>query len=165
VLNDLKFGVSMGAVDRFIDEMGIILQESGGSRISGRIFGLLLTEGKELSLLQISERLGVSRASVSTNARMLTRSGVLKLTTHAGDRQDYYQMAKFAYTDIIGDLSFRFRRYAQTLEPCAEDVRAEDKDAAARIDHLTSFYVQSADILDNWAETFRNSGPNGDKND
>ena len=155
----------MSAIDRFIEEMGIILQESGGSRIAGRIFGLLLAEGKELSLLQISERLGVSRASVSTNARMLTKSGVLKLTTRAGDRQDYYQMAKFAYTDIIGDLSARFRRYGKLLEPCAQDVRAEDEEAASRIDHLTSFYNQSADILDNWAETFRVDGPHRGKND
>ena len=39
-------------------------QDRGEPRIAGRIFGLLLIEGQELSLQQISEQLGVSRASV-----------------------------------------------------------------------------------------------------
>lgn len=83
----------MSAVDRFVDELGLISQESGESRISGRIVGLLLVEGRELSLAEISERLGVSRASVSTNARLLLRRGVIRLTAHADNRRDYYELA------------------------------------------------------------------------
>ena len=152
----------MAAVDRFIEEMGLVLQDSGAPRIAGRIFGLLLAEGREMSLSQISERLGVSRASVSTNTRLLAKGGVLKLTTRAGDRQDYYQMVQSPYTDMIGDVATRFRRYAATMQACAAALRAEDQDAAKRIDHLTGFYSQSAEILDQWAKTLRQRPPQGD---
>ncbi|MCW5722868.1 MAG: hypothetical protein KIS86_17190, partial [Devosia sp.] len=55
-LNEMNFVqvnvVTPSAVDRFIDEMGLITQQDGGPRIAGRIFGLLIVEGRELSLNQ-----------------------------------------------------------------------------------------------------------------
>lgn len=145
----------MSAIDRFVEEMGLISQESGGPRIAGRIFGLLLAEGRAFSLHQISERLGVSRASVSTNGRMLARRGILKLTTQAGDRQDYYELANRPYGDMIGEVAEQFRRQAQIVQSCVEPMRAENAEAAGRVEKLSGFYRSSADIIDSFAEMLR----------
>jgi DNA-binding transcriptional regulator GbsR (MarR family) len=146
------------ATDQFVEEFGLFAQESGDSRISGRILGLLIVEGQELSLSQISERLRVSRASVSTNARLLARRGVIKLTTHAGDRQDYYRLASIASYDVIGEMAARLRRHAKTVETCLGEMRSENPDAAGRAADVQVFFEKSAELLDNWAISLEADG-------
>lgn len=145
----------MSAADRFIEEMGIISQESGGARIAGRILGLLLVESKEMSLQQISERLNVSRASVSTNARLLAGRGVIRLTTHAGDRQDYYELSVFPYFDMLGGMAEQFGRHGRIVGESAQSLEAENPEAAQRVRELSRFYEKSAEILKDWAFTLQ----------
>ena len=76
-------------IENFIEMMGLIYQADGAPRIAGRIFGLLLVEDEPHSLQGIAERLQVSKASASTNARLLAEKGVIRLTTKPGVRQDF----------------------------------------------------------------------------
>ena len=147
----------MSAIERFVDELGLISQESGESRISGRMIGLLLVEGKALSLGEISERLGVSRASVSTNARLLARRGVIRLIAHGGNRRDYYELAAMPFVDILEELAHRFSRHGQTIDRCVQNLRAEDPAAARRASELTRFFENSAMILRDWSKTLHQS--------
>src|SRR5690606_6748807 len=109
-------------------------QDGGDPRIAGRIFGLLIIEGRELSLQQISERLGVSRASVSTNARQLAKRGAIRLTAHAGDRQDFYELNNFPSVDVLGEMAERMARQAQAVRDFVEPIRQENEPAAERIE-------------------------------
>lgn len=79
--------------ERFVAKMGLLFEADGASRTAGRLLGLLLLSGEELSLDDLAERLQVSKASVSTNARALERFGAIERVTHPGDRRDYYQAA------------------------------------------------------------------------
>ena len=148
-------GKHMSAIDRFVDELGLISQESGESRISGRMIGLLLVEGRELSLAEISERLGVSRASVSTNARMLARRGVIRRTAHAENRRDYYELVAKPFSAMLEQVAERFARHGESLDRCVQGMWAEDSAAAKRAAGLTNFYEKSAIILRDWSKTLR----------
>jgi DNA-binding transcriptional regulator GbsR (MarR family) len=143
--------VTLSAIDRFIEEMGLIAQHDGGPRIAGRIMGLLVAEGRELSLNQISERLCVSRASVSTNARQLAARGLLRLTTHTGDRQDYYELSSASYVQMLQELAGRMEKYASVTEACAKEIESESEGAARRVTELSAFYRDSSQFLGNWA--------------
>lgn len=143
--------MSTPAIDRFIEEMGLIAQDDGAPRIAGRILGLLIAEGHELSLSQISERLFVSRASVSTNARQLAARGLLRLTTHSGDRQDYYELSSASYLQMVQELAGRMEKYASVTETCAMEIESESEGAARRVNELSTFYRQSSQFLGNWA--------------
>jgi DNA-binding transcriptional regulator GbsR (MarR family) len=143
----------MSAVDRFIEELGLFSQEQGNSRIAGSIVGLLIAEGRELSLNEISERLAVSRASVSTNARQLARKGVIQLRAHAGDRQDYYEITDLPYAEMLGELAQQFERHARTVGTCIDGMRDEDAAAADRAAVFHNFLERSATILNDWADT------------
>lgn len=145
----------MQAQERFIEEMGLISQEHGGARIAGRIVGLLMLEGRELSLQQISERLGVSRASVSTNARDLAKRGTLRRTSHAGDRQDYYEVLTGPSFEMLDELARQFQRHAQVVNDCAAALRSEAPNAAGRVSDLSKFFAKSSEILLNWADTLK----------
>lgn len=65
-------------------------QNENMPRIAGRLFGLLLLEGGPFSFAELAERLDVSRASISTNARFLTSQGMIQRVAVPGDRQDHY---------------------------------------------------------------------------
>jgi biotin operon repressor len=68
-------------------------EEDGLPRIAGRIFGFLLLEPDACSLDDMASALGVSKASVSTDARQLERLGLIERVGKAADRRDYYRIA------------------------------------------------------------------------
>jgi DNA-binding MarR family transcriptional regulator len=75
---------------QFVERMGVLTEEDGLPRIAGRIFAYLLVTPEACSLDDIATALGVSRASVSTDARRLAQMGLLERHSRPGDRRDYY---------------------------------------------------------------------------
>ena len=84
--------MAVSHTDNFIEQMGMLTQADGGPRIAGRIFGLLLVEGHPFTLDEMAARLTISKASASTNARLLLASGMIRLVAVAGDRRDFYEL-------------------------------------------------------------------------
>ncbi len=70
-------------------------------RIASRILGLLLLTPGECSIDQMAERLQVSRASISVDARRLEECGVVERMTRKGDRRDYYRIAPDHYSRTL----------------------------------------------------------------
>ena len=79
--------------ERFIERFARLVEEDGGPRIAGRIAALMLLTPGDLSIEEIAARLRVSKASVSTNARMLEQWGALERVAYPGDRRDHYRVA------------------------------------------------------------------------
>ena len=77
---------------RFTDRLAMLFENDGQPPIAGRIFGLLLLSDDALSLDELAEALGVSKASASTNARLLAQLGVVEQVRRPGSRRDYYRM-------------------------------------------------------------------------
>jgi DNA-binding transcriptional regulator GbsR (MarR family) len=75
----------------FVESMGVYFERYTLSRIGGRLLGLLLVADRPLSLDDLANILSVSRASVSTNMRLILATGLAELMTLPGDRHDYYQ--------------------------------------------------------------------------
>lgn len=79
-------------VEAFIERAGLQWQRDGLPRIAGRIFALTLISPEPCSLDEIAETLGVSKASVSNDARLLEQMGFVERVSLPGDRRDYYQI-------------------------------------------------------------------------
>ena len=77
-------------LDRFIHHMGGYFESSGVPPIGGLILGLLMVAHKPLSAEDIASILKVSRASVSTNFRILAATGLMEKLTNRADRLTYY---------------------------------------------------------------------------
>lgn len=72
----------------YVDDWGLAFEQGGMPRIAGRIWGwLLICEEEQEPLTVIAQTLGVSKGSVSTNARLLESAGLLKRTAVSGSRQ------------------------------------------------------------------------------
>jgi DNA-binding transcriptional regulator GbsR (MarR family) len=85
-----KFENLSPELTRFIESMGMYFESYGIPRIGGRILGLLLVAHEPLSAEQIAAILKVSRASVSTNFRLLLTSNLAEKVTFPGDRTTYF---------------------------------------------------------------------------
>jgi DNA-binding transcriptional regulator GbsR (MarR family) len=85
------------SMDEFVEAMGRYFEQYGLARIGGRIGGLLMIADRPLSLDDMAARLRVSRASISTNMRLITASGLAERVTYPGDRRDYYRMIDDAW--------------------------------------------------------------------
>lgn len=113
----------------FIDRMGIVAEHDGMSPIAGRLFALLLVSDEALPLDSLADQLGVSKASVSTDARRLLDRGIAERVSRAGDRRDYYELAPDFFARIIEARVTRWRR----MQLLANDVRDQASKLPARV--------------------------------
>jgi DNA-binding transcriptional regulator GbsR (MarR family) len=75
-----------------IEEFGLLQEQMGGTRMTGRVSGwLLLSDPPVQSLTEIAEGLGVSKAAVSGAARLLLRSRFIERVGEPGQRGDFYR--------------------------------------------------------------------------
>lgn len=132
---------------RFIELMGVVSQRNGSPRISGRIFGLLILTGTSLSLQDIASALKISKASASTNTRLLSNQGVIRLTTLPGERQDYYELVPNPLTKMTEKASFAMAEIAEQVNEAKSYFSEEQADVINRLAQLESFYTMSATVL------------------
>ena len=100
---------------RFVEQMGLAWEQEGVPRIAGRIFGFLLLQLHPSSLEDMASALGVSKASISTDARFLERIGVVERMSRPGDRRDFYTVAPDAPASTLAMRVERMRRMKATL--------------------------------------------------
>jgi hypothetical protein len=86
---------------RFVENMGRFFESYGIPRIGGRILGLLLVVHEPLSAERIAAVLKVSRASVSTNFRLLLASSLAEKVYLPGDRTTYYSFPETAWEKVL----------------------------------------------------------------
>ncbi len=79
--------------DSMLDGLGQLADYFGFSSVMGQLFGTLLLSAEPLSLDDMTARLGMSKASVSTNMRSLERMGMVRQVWVRGGsgRRKYYQ--------------------------------------------------------------------------
>lgn len=96
-----KFKKLSPELSRFIESMGMYFESFGIPRIGGRILGLLMVAHEPLSAESISTILKVSRASISTNFRILLTSGLAEKITFSGDRTTYFAFPEIAWEKVM----------------------------------------------------------------
>ena len=100
---------------RFTDRLATLFENDGQPPIAGRIFGLLLLSDDALSLDELADDLGVSKASASTNARLLAQLGVVEQVRRPGSRRDYYRMVPDLFERSMAQRLARWRRFTEVI--------------------------------------------------
>lgn len=134
----------------FIEQMGIVSEANGLSRIAGRIIGLLLVEDRAHSLDDIVARLQVSKGSVSTNARMLEQHGIIERLSVPGDRRDYYRIGDRPWEKMLEMIRRRMMRTLRAVERGLADIPGELDDSRRRLVAWHTFY---SFLLDDFEHT------------
>lgn len=133
---------SQDTINQFIEDMGMIAQGDGLPRIAGKIMGLLLIDAGPYSFGEISERLEVSRGSVSTNTRLLESLHVIDRVSKKGERGDYFQLAQDPYAKLLQGVTQRMEKSISVLQKTRESMPNNWDTSQSRLLELQQFYTE-----------------------
>ncbi|RAL25394.1 transcriptional regulator [Lujinxingia litoralis] len=139
-MNDAEIG--------FIERFGLIFEGDGGPRIAGRIFGLALLGDQPMTLDDMAEVLQVSKASVSTNTRLLNGMGLLERTTVPGDRHTYYRLAPDAFDVSLARARQRIVAVLELLTDTLPELPDDNLVAQRRLSEMRNWYEFLAEDMD-----------------
>ena len=128
-------------IAQFIERMGLALEYDGMPRIAGRIFGLLLVSEDAHSLDEIAADLGVSKASVSTNARLLEQRGVLERIGRPADRRDYYRVPFELFSHTMAQRLARWERFHAAIAAARTSVPIRSRQVLQRLEEFEEAYA------------------------
>lgn len=123
----------------FVESMGVYFERYALPRIGGRLLGLLLVADRPLSLGDLAGILGVSRASVSTNMRLILATGLAELVTRPGDRRDYYRFTPDAWERSIRIDMEGIQSLRRLAERGLEVIESSENTAQEHLDDLIEF--------------------------
>ncbi len=121
----------------FVERFAVAKEGDGLPRIAGRIFGLLLTSARDLSLDEIASELEASKGSASVNTRLLEQSGFIERVSRPGDRRDYYRIMPDLFERTMEQRLARWHRlhevvmYGLTASDLSPTVRSRLRDFEA----------------------------------
>jgi DNA-binding transcriptional regulator GbsR (MarR family) len=86
----------------FIEEVGVVFEQTGLPRMAGRLFGwLLISDPPYRSPSELAEVLHASKGSISTSVRLLTQMGLIERHIIPGSRHDNFRLPEDAIKKII----------------------------------------------------------------
>lgn len=132
----------------FIEKVGLRAQADGLPRIAGRLMAFLVIHGGPFSLSELAASLQISRASVSTNGRVLANLGILEKVGVPGERQDYYKLAEKPYVELMNGYIERMRQsvtVVDDLETVVHDQAKPDAGMIKRVSEMKAFYEKAID--------------------
>jgi predicted transcriptional regulator len=98
-----KSSVDRKAILQWVERVATFFAERYGlPPITGRILGwLMICDPPEQSAADIAQAIGASRASLTTNMRLLTGGGLVHRLTRSGGRTAYYRVDDDAWEKVI----------------------------------------------------------------
>ncbi|MEV1169234.1 helix-turn-helix domain-containing protein [Nonomuraea sp. NPDC049784] len=89
----------------------------GLAPITGRILGwLLICSPAEQSAGEIADAIGASRASMTSNMRLLTSVGLVRRRTRPGERTTYYRIEDDAFEKVVRQRLASFAAFGEIAE-------------------------------------------------
>jgi DNA-binding transcriptional regulator GbsR (MarR family) len=132
---------------QFTDRLALLFENDGLPPIAGRIFGLLLLSEDALSLDELAEDLGVSKASASTNARLLAQLGVVEQVRRTGSRRDYYRMTPDVFERSMAQRLARWQRFTEAIGEGRRTLPLASAEVRERLERYESAYGYMVDAI------------------
>ncbi|MDB4951442.1 MAG: hypothetical protein JWM27_4091 [Gemmatimonadetes bacterium] len=152
-------------VQKFVEQMGLVCEKEGMPRSAGRILGLLLAEEGPFSLDELAEQLQASKASISTNARMLEQHGMIRRVGALGDRRDFYQVEGDPWERMLQVAQDRWRDMVRVFSAASAGFPAENATGRRRLADAGRFHQllleESRKLVDTWRERRGAEAPDG----
>jgi DNA-binding transcriptional regulator GbsR (MarR family) len=145
-----------GQTAHFTETMGLALESDGLPRIAGRIFGLLLVSEDARSLDDLAAELRVSKASISTNARLLEDRGLLEQVSRPADRRDYYQVHHDLFSHTMAQRLARWQRFHEAIGSARINLPIRSPEVRERLEEYEQAYAYMSRViqqaLERWSE-------------
>jgi DNA-binding transcriptional regulator GbsR (MarR family) len=136
----------------FIEGLSGISQFWGLPKGMGAIFAVLYIAPNPLSLDEIVEQTGLTKGSISTSVRSLSRMGLIHPVTRLGDRKDYYEAETDFYRSIRAILKERqnneFDRAVASVQQTLVKLESGDGESSPERAFLTERVQALKDFFD-----------------
>lgn len=146
---------------RVIESLALRFEEDGLPRIAGRILGCLLFSAEARSLDELVETLGVSKASISMNARLLERAGAILRASHPGDRRDFYRVADDLHERMLAHWLRGLRDVGTLLGAALREGGALPPAVRRRVETFAAFFDHMLEEIQGSGDRWAGHGPAG----
>ncbi|HOA24389.1 MAG: hypothetical protein WBH90_16935 [Aggregatilineales bacterium] len=131
--------------ESMINGLGQLTDFFGFSPVMGHLYGALLMSPEPLSLDELEEIVGRSKASVSMNMRALERWGMVREVWVKGDRRKYYEAESDLWTVVRTIVESRERREVGVALAVLDENTRKLEEAKARLNEeerkLAEYYL------------------------
>ena len=101
----------------FVEEVGILFEQTGMPRMAGRILGWLsISDSPCQTTSELAEALMASKGSISTMTRFLIRIGLIERISLLGQRCDYFCIKPGAPHQLLKDSLDQTTAFRQLIE-------------------------------------------------
>lgn len=126
----------------FVEEMGVMWEEMGGTRMMGRVLGrLLVCDPPHQTAAELADWLDASRGSISTTTRQLAAGGMIERFTRPGDRVTYFRMKPSAWAELMSSRVVALRLVREQAERGLALLQDHPPELRRRLEDLRDFYV------------------------
>jgi len=102
---------------QFVEEVGIVFEQTGLPRMAGRILGwLMISNPPHQTTSELTEALLASKGSISTMTRLLIRIGLIERISLPGQRRDYFRIKLGASHQLLKDSLDQTVAFRQLIE-------------------------------------------------
>jgi hypothetical protein len=148
-------GGSSSERERFVEDVGIYIENEGLPRMAGRIMGwLLICDPPRQTAAQLASALRASRGSISTMTQLLIRFGLIERVGVPGERQDFFQMKAGAAAYRLDDGVRRTQAFHYILDrglPLVADQPPESQERLLEFLDLCLFIEREwPSLIDRW---------------
>ncbi len=125
----------------FIEDVGLLFEESGHPRMAGRILGcLLISDQLYLSSTELAEILQASKGSVSTMTRFLLQMGLIERVGLPGRRRDYFQIKSGGLTQLVRHAVYELSALRQLTDRGLELMEGHDSEIKQRLEEARDLF-------------------------
>ena len=141
--------------ERFVEEVGILMEQEGMPRMAARILGwLLICDPPLQSANELASALHASRGSISTMTQFLIRFGVLERVGVPGERQDFFRIRPGAGTYVLERQLRQMRTLLHLFQrglPLVSDQPPVNQERLRELHALYAFFEHhSRALLERW---------------
>ena len=126
----------------FVEEVGIVFEQTGLPRMAGRVFGrLLISDPPYQSPAELTKFLMASRGSISTTIRLLVQLGLIERYLIPGERHDHFRLREDALLRTIRHgLEDEIRLYQNLAKKGLEMMKDEAPERRKRLEEMRDRY-------------------------
>ncbi len=144
----------------FIEDAGLLFEESGHPRMAGRILGcLLISDQPQLSTTEIADRLQASKGSLSTMTRFLLQMGMIERVGFPGKRVDYFRIKAGAWPQLVRHAVYELSALRKLAERGLELVGGKDSELKERLQEARDLFAfverEYPLLIDRWERDHR----------
>jgi len=127
----------------FVEEVGVVFEQTGLPRMAGRVFGwLLISDPPYQSPAELAEVLMASKGSISTMTRLLIQMGLIERFVIPGERHDHFRLRPDALQRTIRrGLEDEIKMFRQLAEQGLELMKDEPSIRRQWLEEMRDRYV------------------------